>query len=151
MANEAKELVKHVRDAEIWAQKSLDQLSKQRRDTISQINLEILTQLRPNAENLKRDIDYMIQREEGLEEQLAQLVNLKENLSDLVRMEHIKALEMVDIEVQPNVKKSSLFNLRTIIDPNDIRLWYHPTNSRNDRLQVKFLYIRDILELIVGG
>ena len=136
MANEAKELVKHIRDAEMWTQKSLDQLSKQRRDAISHINLEILTQLRPNAENLKRDIDFLIQKEEGLEEQLSQLVNLKQSLSDLVRIEHIKAIKMVDITVQPNVKKNSLFNLCTIVDPNDLRLWYHPTNSRNDRLQV---------------
>ena len=135
---ESKALIDRIRESENLALKILDQMAKRRRDEVNKVNLDILTYFKPKVDNLKHDMENLIVKGDGCEVEIGQLVELEREISGRVSLQHMPAIETFRIQTP---KLSSVFSIESSVHPADIRLWYHPQNSTNDKLQVSFFTI----------
>ena len=135
---ESKALIDRIRESENLALKILDQMAKRRRDEVNKVNLDILTYFKPKVDNLKHDMENLIVKGDGCEVEIGQLAELEREISGRVSLQHMPAIETFRIQTP---KLSSVFSIESSVHPADIRLWYHPQNSTNDKLQVSFFTI----------
>ena len=136
--NEAKALIERIRESENLALKILDQMAKRRRDEVNKINLDILTYFKPKVDNLKRDMENLIAKGDGCEVEMGQLAELEREICSRVSIRHMPAIETFLIQTP---RLSNVFSIESSVHPADIRLWYHPRNSTNDKLQVSLFLI----------
>ena len=113
-------------------------MAKRRRDEVNKVNLDILTYFKPKVDNLKHDMENLIVKGDGCEVEIGQLAELEREISGRVSLQHMPAIETFRIQTP---KLSSVFSIESSVHPADIRLWYHPQNSTNDKLQVSFFTI----------
>lgn len=140
--HEAKALIERIRESENLALKILDQMAKRRRDEVNKINLDILTYFKPKVDNLKRDMENLMAKGDGCEVEMGQLAELEREICSRVSIQHMQsAIETFLIQTP---RLSNVFSIESSVHPADIRLWYHPRNSTNDKLQVSFFLVAAI-------
>lgn len=139
--HEAKALIERIRESENLALKILDQMAKRRRDEVNKINLDILTYFKPKVDNLKRDMENLMAKGDGCEVEMGQLAELEREIYSRVSLQHMPAIETFLIQTP---RLSNVFSIESSVHPADIRLWYHPRNSTNDKLQVSFFLVAAI-------